>query len=99
MAVPHAAPEKGTRQLGMSLLQLKEPVSFDLKQEGDPDKQVQLIFVLSAVDSSSHLKALQELSLILDDDEHIEQLIEAKNTEEIMSLISHMIEKGDESHD
>lgn len=70
-----------------------------MKQEGDPDKQVQLIFVLSAVDSSSHLKALQELSLILDDDEHIEQLIEAKNTEEIMSLISHMIEKGDESHD
>ncbi len=51
------------------------------------------------MDSSSHLKALQELSLILDDDEHIEQLIEAKNTEEIMSLISHMIEKGDESHD
>lgn len=99
VAVPHAAPKKGTRQLGMSLLQLKEPVSFDLKQEGDPDKQVQLIFVLSAVDSSSHLKALQELSLILDDDEHIEQLIEAKNTEEIMSLISHMIEKGDESHD
>ena len=99
MAVPHAAPEKGARQLGMSLLQLKEPVSFDLKQEGDSDKQVQLIFVLSAVDSSSHFKALQELSLILDDDEHIEQLIEAKNTEEIMSLISHMIEKGDESHD
>ncbi|HER6554303.1 BglG family transcription antiterminator [Streptococcus pyogenes] len=99
VAVPHAAPEKGTRQLGMSLLQLKEPVSFDLKQEGDPDKQVQLIFVLSAVDSSSHLKALQELSLILDDDEHIEQLIEAENTDKIMSLISHMIEKGDESHD
>ncbi|VTS76866.1 PTS system mannitol (cryptic)-specific transporter subunit IIA [Streptococcus dysgalactiae] len=58
-----------------------------------------MIFVLSAVDSSSHLKALQELSLILDDDEHIEQLIEAKNTDKIVNLISYMIEKGDESHD
>ncbi|MGT2935845.1 BglG family transcription antiterminator [Streptococcus castoreus] len=95
VAVPHAAPEKGARQLGMSLLQLKEPVSFDLNQEGDPDKQVQLIFVLAAVDSSSHLKALQELSLVLDDDEYIEQLIQAKDPDSMLDFISHIIEKGD----
>ena len=79
----------------MSLLQLKEPVSFDLKQEGDPDKQVQLIFVLAAVDSSSHLKALQELSLVLDDDEYIDQLIQAEDSDSMLDLISHIIEKGD----
>ncbi|GFE44672.1 BglG family transcription antiterminator [Streptococcus canis] len=95
VAVPHAAPEKGARQLGVSLLQLKEPVSFDLKQEGDPDKQVQLIFVLAAVDSSSHLKALQELSLVLDDDEYIDQLIQAEDSDSMLDLISYIIEKGD----
>lgn len=95
VAVPHASPDKGVNDLGIALLQLEKPVNFDIEEEGDEDKAVQLVFVLAAVDSSSHLKALQELSLILDDDDHIEAIIAAKSKNEILDLMSHIIEEGD----
>lgn len=97
VAVPHASPDAGVHRLGISLLQLKEPVNFGL--EDDEDKNVQLIFVLATVDSTAHLKALQQLALILDDDEVIENLIKAEMPEEILDLIEKVIEEGGEWDD
>ena len=97
VAVPHASPDAGVHRLGISLLQLKEPVNFGL--EDDEDKNVQLIFVLATVDSSAHLKALQQLALILDDDDIIENLIKAEMPEEILGLIEKVIEEGGEWDD
>ncbi|MBJ8350229.1 BglG family transcription antiterminator [Streptococcus zalophi] len=88
VAVPHAAPEKGVKRLGMSLLQLQEPISFNLdKNDYDEEKEVQLIFVLAAVDSSAHLKALQQLVMILDDEKMLQKLIAAKTREDIYRLL------------
>ena len=97
VAVPHASPDAGVHRLGISLLQLKEPVNFGLAD--DEDKNVQLIFVLATVDSSAHLKALQQLALILDDDDIIENLIRAEMPEEILGLIERTIEEGGEWDD
>ena len=97
VAVPHASPDAGVHRLGISLLQLKEPVNFGL--EDDEDKNVQLIFVLATVDSTAHLKALQQLALILDDDEVIENLIKAEMPEELLGLIEKVIEEGGEWDD
>ena len=77
----------------MSLLQVADPVDFGVK--GDEEKQVQLIFVLAAIDSTAHLKALQELAMVLDDDESIEQLIAAENSDEIMEIITETIKNGE----
>ncbi|VTS39070.1 PTS system mannitol (cryptic)-specific transporter subunit IIA [Streptococcus pseudoporcinus] len=95
VAVPHAAPDKGAKALGISLLKLATPVSFDIEKEGDKERDVQLIFVLAAIDSSSHLKALQELSLILDDDENIEDIIAAKDKKEMLNIMATIIDEGD----
>ena len=97
VAVPHASPDAGVHRLGISLLQLKEPVNFGL--EDDEDKNVQLIFVLATVDSTAHLKALQQLALILDDDDIIENLIKAETPKEILGLIEKVIEEGGEWDD
>lgn len=59
-ALPHAEAGKGVSELGMSLLTLDEPV--DLK--GNP---VKVFLVLAAVDSSSHMEALAEISRLLMD--------------------------------
>ena len=93
VAVPHASPDAGVHQLGISLLQVKEPVDFS---EDDDDKKVQLIFVLAAVDSTAHLRALQELALILDDEEAIDSLIAASDPREILAIIEKIIEEGGE---
>ncbi|EEW93110.1 BglG family transcription antiterminator [Granulicatella elegans] len=97
VAVPHASPDAGVHRLGISLLQLKEPVNFGLAD--DEDKNVQLIFVLATVDSTAHLKALQQLALILDDDDIIESLIRAEIPEEILGLIEKVIQEGGEWDD
>ena len=97
VAVPHASPDAGVHRLGISLLQLKEPVNFG--SEDDEDKNVQLIFVLATVDSTAHLKALQQLALILDDDDIIENLIKAETPKEILGLIEKTIEEGGEWDD
>ncbi len=97
VAVPHASPDAGVHRLGISLLQLKEPVDFG--SGDDEDKNVQLIFVLATVDSTAHLKALQQLALILDDDVVIENLIKAETPEEILGLIERIIEEGGEWDD
>ena len=94
VAVPHASPDAGVHQLGISLLQVKEPVDFS--EDDDDDKKVQLIFVLAAVDSTAHLRALQELALILDDDEAIDSLIAASDPREILAIIEKIIEEGGE---
>lgn len=94
VAVPHASPDAGVHQLGISLLQVKEPVDFS--EEDDDDKKVQLIFVLAAVDSTAHLRALQELALILDDEEAIDSLIAASDPREILAIIEKIIEEGGE---
>ncbi len=92
VAVPHASPEYGVNQLGFSLLQLRQPVDFDIKKEGDLDKQVQLIFVLAAVDSTAHLKALQQLAMVLED-EVVEAIIQAQSKRDILEIIQQTIEK------
>ena len=94
VAVPHASPDAGVHQLGISLLQVKEPVDFS--EDDDDDKKVQLIFVLAAVDSTAHLRALQELALILDDEEAIDSLIAASDPREILAIIEKIIEEGGE---
>lgn len=94
VAVPHASPDAGVYQLGISLLQVKEPVDFS--EDDDDVKKVQLIFVLAAVDSTAHLRALQELALILDDEEAIDSLIAASDPREILAIIEKIIEEGGE---
>ncbi|MGE6632255.1 BglG family transcription antiterminator [Bacillus sp. NPDC077027] len=85
VAIPHARPEDGVNTLGMSLMSLKEPVYFSEKEE----KPVRLIIVLAAIDSVTHLKALQQLTTLLSDQKHIEQLSTTNRLTDVQSLIQH----------
>lgn len=84
VAIPHARPEEGVKKLSMSLLKLNKPVSFS---PDDPHKNVQLIFVLAALDNHSHLKALSQLTGLLEEEENIELMIEMTATESFLELI------------
>ncbi|MDM8102775.1 BglG family transcription antiterminator [Oceanobacillus oncorhynchi] len=85
VAIPHARPEDGVRQVGMSLLKIDYATSFS---EEDEDKDVNLIFVIAAVDNETHLKALSQLTELLEDEEAVEQIIEASSTKEILPFIN-----------
>lgn len=81
VAIPHARPEEGVDALGMSLLILKDSVTFP------EEKPVHLIIVLAAIDSETHLKALAQLTELLSSPENIEQLISATKKQEVLEII------------
>ncbi len=84
VAIPHARPQDGVNQLGMTLLQLKKQVPFS--ENGS--KPVNLVIVLAAVDGDTHLKALNQLTKILSKKSLKEELIAAESPEVIYSIIA-----------
>ena len=60
IAFPHARPDQGAMDLGLSITVLSESV-------GIAQKQFKYIFTLSAVDNQKHLKAMSQLINLLED--------------------------------
>lgn len=83
IALPHARPEDGVKEVGMSLLKVEEPVLL-LDDEKHP---ITIFICLAAIDNQLHLKALASLTRILSNQENLEQLLAATTTEEIISVI------------
>lgn len=95
VAIPHARPERGVEKLGISLLKVNNEVNFNKDGEADADKYVKLIFVLAAIDGEAHLKALTQLSRILEDEEHINELIQINDVDKMYSRIKKLVEETD----
>jgi len=84
VAIPHARPETGVNEVGMSFLQLREPVHF----LGNEDYPVRLLFCIAAIDNSTHLKALSQLTKLLSQKENIDKLKQLTTAESILELIN-----------
>lgn len=78
-ALPHASGAQHVHRLGMAILSVKEAVDL-------LGKPVNLFAVLATVDSTSHIRALAELTEILYDQSNIDQLCQG-NAEDILRLI------------
>ncbi|MGE7092017.1 PTS sugar transporter subunit IIA [Lysinibacillus sp. NPDC048646] len=81
VAIPHARPTEGVKELSMSLLSLQNPVQFG------PDKPVYLIIVLAAIDDASHLRALVDLTQVLQEPTQIDSIIACQLPEDIVEKI------------
>ncbi|MGD2196297.1 PTS sugar transporter subunit IIA [Lysinibacillus fusiformis] len=81
VAIPHARPTDGVHALAVSLLRLQQPVFFS------PNQPVFLIIVLAAIDHTSHLQALADLSLVLQHPDQIDSLIACQHEEDIREKI------------
>lgn len=80
IAMPHARPEEGVNETGVSFLKLNEGVLFG-------ENKINLIFVLAAKDKDSHIDTITQLLEIFQDDKKIAQLKEAKTINEIKNII------------
>ena len=89
VALAHARPSQGAKKIGLSLITLKTPVNFG-NADNDP---VSLVIALSAVDNSSHLELLGELSQIFGDEEGMEELAKASTKQELLDRIHKIVKK------
>lgn len=84
IAMPHSRPEDGAKEIGLSLLLIKEGVRF----YSDGNDPVKIVIMLAAKDSDSHITALSALSELLGEDEDINNIIDCDNVEDIFNIIS-----------
>lgn len=89
IAMPHARPDAGAKKTGISIVTLQEPVVFG-HEKHDP---VKIVFALSAVDNTSHLKAMRELSMLLCEDSEVEKLMSSQTPEELYGVIKEFEDK------
>lgn len=82
IAIAHARPDDNVNEVGLSLLKLNEHINFS--KDGH---YASLIFVLSAIDNSSHLSVLQSLAQLLGNEDNIQRLINSNNKDEIIHII------------
>ena len=83
LAMPHARPEEGAKGLGLSLLKLKQGVSFGAG-EFDP---VDVIIMLAAPDKHSHIEMISALAELFSSDNDLAELHNAQTLEEIKTII------------
>jgi transcriptional antiterminator/mannitol/fructose-specific phosphotransferase system IIA component (Ntr-type) len=84
IAMPHARPEEGSFKIGLSIMTLKNPITFG-NIENDP---VQLIITMSAIDNISHIHILKEIMAIIEKDNFMENVISSKTEDDILRLIT-----------
>lgn len=85
VAIPHTDVSHVNKK-GIAIATIKNPVSFMEMGTDDEYVNVQVVFML-AVDEKGHLELLQAILGILQDQEVLNQLIEAKDAEEIIEII------------
>ena len=81
IAVPHASAEDGSNALAMSLLKINNGVKFG------KDCLVHVVVMLAPIDTSSHLKALIQLSNLAMNDDDVKELAECTNKNEIQNIL------------
>ncbi|HED3066468.1 TPA: PTS sugar transporter subunit IIA [Kluyvera ascorbata] len=84
LAMPHARPEQGVIKNGLSLLHIKQGVSFDA-YENDP---IYVVIMLCALSGEEHINMITALAEIFSDDERLAALLEASSMEAIQSVIN-----------
>lgn len=83
IAMPHARPEQGAIKLGLSVVKLANPVTFDAG-ENDP---VDILFMFSAPDSNSHIEMISHLAEVLTDDNTMEHVYQAQSQQALCTVL------------
>jgi mannitol/fructose-specific phosphotransferase system IIA component (Ntr-type) len=82
VAMPHARPETGSKNIGYSILKLEKPVAFSEEAE----HQVELLVALSCVNAESHLEILQFIVEVLSDENKFAAALNATNKQELIDI-------------
>jgi mannitol/fructose-specific phosphotransferase system IIA component (Ntr-type) len=87
VALPHARPEDGAIDIGISVVILRTSVDFD-----SPNDPVKIVIGFSAPTNSQHLQLLKELAILLSNREFRKRLRRAKTSENVISIFREAIE-------
>lgn len=81
VAIPHGTEDakEAVHQSGIAVIQVPEGVSFG------PDQEVKLLVGIAGK-NNEHLEILSNIAIVLSDPDNIDQLVQAKSADEILSM-------------
>ena len=84
----HAKPEDGVKKMDVSMSIFKHPVYFSEYY------QAKIVITLAVEDQYRHLRILNDIMTIFEDESNIENIAEMNSIEEIISAMERIIEKN-----
>ncbi|HEY47856.1 MAG: hypothetical protein AMJ88_11920 [Anaerolineae bacterium SM23_ 63] len=83
IAIPHARPEDGAKDVCFVALQLEPPVNF-----GNPDNDpVQLVIAFSSPDATAHVQMLATLARAIGQEDFIERVSKIQTPKDLTSIL------------
>ncbi|MHC1684412.1 MAG: PTS sugar transporter subunit IIA [Clostridiaceae bacterium] len=87
VAIPHTDAHH-VEKSSIAVATLKNPVTFQCMDDETKSIDVRVIFMLALGEAHSHMEVLQQLMLLIQDELFLENLLRARNKEELIELIN-----------
>lgn len=88
IALIHASAFDAVNESQVAITTLKQPVKFS-----EDGYDVRILVALIAKDGSSHIEVLQAMANIFDDEERINEIIEATDSKEVLDLFIRSVDE------
>ncbi len=84
ICMPHSQHTELVHEAAVCFVKINQTVYYD--KEADPDLSAELFFVIAVKELNAHLGVIAELADVLDDEETVEALLNAKTYEDFEKL-------------
>ena len=88
LAMPHARPEMGAKQVGTALVTLEKPIDFG-SPENDP---VSVAVFLCAPNKDEHIQLLTDIATLFEDEEFLDASANFERIEDVQQFLSEHLE-------
>lgn len=90
LAMPHARPEMGAKQLGTALVTLEKPIDFG-SPENDP---VSVAVFLCAPNKEEHIQLLTDIATLFEDEEFLDAAVNFESIEDVQAFLSEHLDEA-----
>lgn len=90
LAMPHARPEMGAKQVGTALVTLEKPIDFG-SPENDP---VSVAVFLCAPNKEEHIQLLTDIAMLFEDDEFLDAAVNFESIEDVQAFLSEHLDEA-----
>ena len=89
LAMPHARPEMGAKQVGAALVTLEKPIDFG-SPENDP---VSVAIFLCAPNKDEHIQLLTVIATLFEDEEFLDAAVNFESIEDVQSFLAEHLDE------
>jgi len=90
LAMPHARPEMGAKQVGAALVTLEKPIDFG-SPENDP---VSVAVFLCAPNKEEHIQLLTDIATLFEDEEFLDAAVNFESIEDVQAFLSEHLDEA-----